>query len=70
MTKLSIQDETVNQPTAAPTNKMVAVGVSGALTVVLVYVLGEFGVDMPVEVASAITVLISFASGYMTRNKV
>lgn len=61
--------ETANQPTAAPTNKMVAVGVAGALTVVLVYALGEFGYNIPVEVASAVTVLISFVSGYIVPNK-
>lgn len=59
----------MNQSSAAPTNKMTAVGISGALTVVLVYILGQFGVAMPVEVASAVTVLISFLSGYIVREK-
>lgn len=69
MTKLSIQDETVNQPTAAPTNKVVAAGVAGALSIVLVYALSEFGIHMPAEVASAITTLLAFGAGYFTKNK-
>lgn len=69
MTKLSIQDETVNQPTSAPTNKVLAAGAAGAFSVVLVYTLSEFGIDMPAEVASAITTLLAFGAGYMTKNR-
>lgn len=61
--------DTINQPTVAPTNKIAAVGVSGALSIVIVYLLGQFGVEMPNEVASAITLLISALSGYIVPNK-
>lgn len=70
MTKLSIQDETVNQPSAAPTNKIAAVGIAGSCSVILVYALGEFGIHMPPEVASAITFLLATGAGYFTKNKV
>ena len=45
--------------------KVAAAGWAGALTVVLVFVLGEVGVDLPAEVASAVTVLISSAAGWL-----
>lgn len=50
-----------------PTNKVTAVGISGALTVLLVYVLGLYGVNLPPEVASALTILVSFAGGYLIK---
>ena len=37
---------------------------AGAVTVVLVFVAGQFGVDVPAEVAAAVTVLISTAAGF------
>lgn len=40
-------------------------GTAGALAVVLVYVAGLFGADVPAEVAAALTVLISTGAGYM-----
>jgi len=48
----------------APTAKMQAVGVAGAGAVVLVWVAGLLGIDMPPEVAAAIAVLLNFAAGY------
>lgn len=59
----------MNQPDAQPTNKVAAAGISGAASVLLVYVLGQFGLDVPPEVASAITVLAAFGAGYMTKEK-
>ena len=50
-----------------PQPKVVAGGVAGALTIVLVWAAGQFGVDVPAEVASAFTVLVSFAAGYITK---
>jgi hypothetical protein len=48
-----------------PQPKVVAGGVAGAFTIVLVWIAGELGVDVPAEVASAFTVLVSFAAGYL-----
>ena len=52
-----------------PTRKVGMGGVAGAATVVLVWVLGLLGVPVPVEVASAMTVLIMFGAGYLTRDE-
>lgn len=49
----------------APQPKVVAGGVAGALTIMLVWVAGLFGLDVPAEVASAFTVIVSFAAGYL-----
>lgn len=48
-----------------PQPKVVAGGVAGAVTIVAVWIAGYFGVAVPPEVASAITVLVSFAAGYV-----
>ena len=46
--------------------KVVAGGVAGAVTVVLVWAVGTFAkVDIPAEVASAITTILSFAASYL-----
>lgn len=45
--------------------KVQASGVAGAVTVLLVYVASLAGVDVPSEVASAFTVVVSFAAGYL-----
>jgi len=43
-------------------------GIAGALTVIMVYIASLLGVDLPPEVASAITTLLTvfvgFAAGY------
>ncbi|CAB4171690.1 hypothetical protein UFOVP929_13 [uncultured Caudovirales phage] len=45
--------------------KIASAGIAGALTVVLVWIVGVLGIDVPAEVASAVTVIIAFAAGYM-----
>lgn len=52
-----------------PTSKVAAGGAAGALTVVLVWALGAAGVDIPAEVASALTVLLSTAAAYLKSGK-
>ena len=60
----------MNQPTANPTQKVAAAGIGGSLTILIVYVIQQaFDVQIPAEVASALTALISFASGYLVREK-
>lgn len=54
-------------PSRKPHPKVAAGGAAGAASIVLVYVLGEFGLAIPAEVASALTVLIGFAGGYLKR---
>ncbi len=45
--------------------KVVAGGIAGALTVLIVWGASLAGLDIPPEVASALTVLISFAAGFL-----
>jgi putative flippase GtrA len=60
----------INQPSIAPTTKVTAGGVAGALTVLVVWILGLLHVPVPPEVASAITVIISFVTSYLVRQRV
>jgi hypothetical protein len=55
------------RPTRKPIRKVTAAGTAGAASIVLVWLLGEAGVVVPPEVASAFTTLIAFAAGYMRR---
>jgi len=48
-----------------PEPKVAAGGIAGAATVVLVWALGQFGVDVPAEVGAALSALIAFAAGYL-----
>ena len=50
-----------------PTPKVAVGGAAGAVTVVLVWAAGLFGVEVPPEVASAVTVLISTGAAYIKR---
>jgi hypothetical protein len=49
----------------APVPKVVAAGVTGALTVLLVWLAGLADIEVPPEVASAVTTILSFIAGYM-----
>lgn len=48
-----------------PQPKVIAGGAAGAASIVIVYVAGLFGLDVPAEVASALTVLLSTATAYL-----
>ena len=48
--------------------KIASAGIAGALTVVLVWLVGVLGVEVPAEVASAVTVIIAFAAGYIRQS--
>jgi hypothetical protein len=45
--------------------KVAASGVAGAATILLVFVAEKLGLEVPAEVASSFTVLLSFAAGYI-----
>lgn len=45
--------------------KISAAGLAGAVTVILLYVLSLWDVEVPAEVASAITLIIAVAAGYL-----
>lgn len=59
-----------SQPSAAPTQKLVAGTASGAAVVVILWVATYFGLDLSPEVAGAIVLLVSAAAAYFKRNKV
>lgn len=60
----------VRQPTAAPSRKVVASGMAGALVLVVVWVVGLFGLDVPPEVAAAATVVVAGVAGYVRHDVV
>jgi uncharacterized membrane protein YfcA len=45
--------------------KASAAGVAGAVTLVIVFVLGQLGVEIPPDVAAAATTIIMFAAAYL-----
>ena len=50
--------------------KVTAGGLAGAFTVILVWVVGAWGkVEVPPEVASAITVVFTFLTSFFVPNK-
>jgi len=49
----------------SPTPKVAAAGVAGAVTTILVFIVAQIGVDLPPEVAAAITALLAFGAGYI-----
>lgn len=45
--------------------KVSAAGLAGAVTVILLYILSFWDVEVPSEVAAAITLIISVVAGYL-----
>ena len=45
--------------------KVAAGSLAGAITIIIVFVAEKLGLEVPAEVASAFTVILSFAAGYM-----
>lgn len=50
-----------------PARKVMSAGLSGALTTILIWLAGEFGAEMPTEVATALVSVVIFLAGYFTR---
>lgn len=61
--------ETVEQKDNTPTLKVTAATAASAGTTVIVWIASQFGAEIPVLVAGAITTLLVFASGYFKREK-
>lgn len=60
----------INQPTAAPTNKVTASVLGGAAaTVVCVIVQMITGVEFPTGFEAAVAVLFGFIAGYVTKEE-
>jgi hypothetical protein len=45
--------------------KVAAGGIAGSVTILLVWIAGLFGLDVPAEVASAFTVIVGAGAGYL-----
>lgn len=65
----NVTTETYVQPDAVPTSKVAAAGISGSVSVLIIYIGSELGLDMPAEVAAAITTVMAFLAGYMVKDK-
>jgi putative flippase GtrA len=50
---------------STPVPKVVAAGATGAVTIILVWLAGQAGIEIPPEVASSITTVCSFITGYL-----
>lgn len=48
-----------------PTEKVQAGGYAGAAALVLLYIAGQLGLDLPAEVAAALTLLIAGAGAWI-----
>lgn len=55
--------------TNTPDTKIQAAGAAGAATVLVVFIAGQFGLEVPPEAAAAVTTLLAFAAGYFKREK-
>lgn len=52
-----------------PNTKVAAGGLAGGLSMIIIWLLGQLDVDLPAEVAAAITTLVTFAVGYFVPEK-
>lgn len=67
---MSSKVEKYDQVSSAPTNKVSAAGIGGSVSVVLLWAVNQFfNIEVPQEVAAAIATIVSFASGYLVREK-
>jgi hypothetical protein len=57
--------DAVNQPTAAPTSKVKAGTAAAAATILIVFIAGQLGLEVPPAAAAALTTLLGFAGGYL-----
>lgn len=47
-----------------PTRKVTGGAIAGALSIVLIWIIGQFEVKVPAEISSALTTLVTFATSY------
>lgn len=56
----------MDSPSAAPTPKVAAAGIAGAVSIIVVWLMhAAASIDVPPEVASAFTTVVAFAAGYL-----
>ena len=49
-----------------PNKKVTAGSTGGAITVLIVWAAGQFGIEVPPEIAAVLTTLVSSLAGYFT----
>lgn len=55
-------------PSNVPVPKVQAAGTAGALSVVVIWVAAQLGLQMPAEVGAGIAALAAFVGGYLKRD--
>jgi len=60
--------KTATEVKKVPSRPVVAGGIAGSITVILVWGIGFFDVTVPPEIASAITTLIAAVAAHVTRD--
>lgn len=59
-----------DQPTPAPVPKVMAAGIAGAITTLIVWIANYMlDVQVPAEVGAGLTTIIAFIAGYYTKDK-
>lgn len=58
----------ITQPSAAPTRKITAVALGGAVATIVLAVVGIWA-DAPAMLAAAITTVCTFAAGYLVKDR-
>lgn len=53
-----------------PNTKVAAGGLAGGLSMLVVWGIGATGIEVPPEIAAAVTTLVTFAVSYMVPEKV
>lgn len=66
--RLQIVEEVKLTPDKTPQPKVVAGGIAGATALVIVWTAGQFGLEVPAEVAVAFSTLLSFAASYLKKS--
>lgn len=64
----TVEPQATSQQSISPTTKVAAGGAAGSVSVVVVWLLGLIH-QVPAEVASAVTVIVTFAVGYLVRER-
>jgi hypothetical protein len=51
-----------------PIKKLQTAGLGGALGVIVLYLVGQAGVELPAEVAAAVAAIVTWGAGYFQRD--
>jgi putative flippase GtrA len=64
----TVEPQTTSQRSISPTTKVSAGGTAGAVSVLVIWLLGLIH-QVPAEVASAVTVIVSFGVSYLVSER-